>query len=52
VSLSLSWVCLVTLCAFPFIDQGGTYKDTEPLHVGPEAKQREYIIEVSNASVA
>jgi hypothetical protein len=26
VSLSLSWVCLVTPCALPFIVQGGTYK--------------------------
>jgi hypothetical protein len=26
------------------------YKDAKPRHVGPGAKQREYIIEVSNAS--
>jgi hypothetical protein len=31
----------VTLCTLPFIAQGGTYKDTEPRHVGPGAKWRE-----------
>jgi hypothetical protein len=41
VFLSLSWVCLETLCALPFIAQGGTYKDTEPRHVGPGAKWKE-----------
>jgi hypothetical protein len=51
-NLSLSWVCLVTLCALPFIAQGGTYKDTEPRHVGPGAKWKEITIEVSNASIA
>jgi hypothetical protein len=44
-------VYLVTSCALPFIAQGGTYKDAEPRHVGPGAKQREYIIEVTNASM-
>jgi hypothetical protein len=37
---SLSWVCLVTLRALPFIAQGGTYKDAEPRHVGPGAKRK------------
>jgi hypothetical protein len=27
------------------------YKDAEPRHVGPGAKRREYIIEVTNASM-
>jgi hypothetical protein len=38
-------------CALPFIAQGGTYKDAEPRHVGPGAKRREYIIEVTSASM-
>jgi hypothetical protein len=41
VSLSLSWVCLVTSCALPFIAQGGTYKDAEPRHVGLGVKWKE-----------
>jgi hypothetical protein len=48
--VNLSWICLVTSCALPFIAQGGTYKGAEPRHVGPGAKQREYTIEVSHAS--
>jgi hypothetical protein len=39
-------------CALPFITQGGTYKDAEPRHVGPGAKQREYITKVTNASTS
>jgi hypothetical protein len=50
VFVNLSWVCLVTSCALPFIAQKGTYKDAEPRHVGPGAKQREYIIEVTSVS--
>jgi hypothetical protein len=34
-------MCLVTSCALSFIAQGGTYKDTEPRHVGPGAKWKE-----------
>jgi hypothetical protein len=42
-------MCLVTSCALPLYLKGGTYKDVEPRHVGPGAKWREYIIEVTNA---
>jgi hypothetical protein len=34
-------LCFATFCASPFIAQGGTYKDTEPRHVGPGAKWKE-----------
>jgi hypothetical protein len=46
----LSWICLVTSCALPFIAQGGTYKDIEPHHVGPGAKWKE-VTNACNARV-
>jgi hypothetical protein len=52
VSLRVLSTCLVTLCAFPFIAQGGTYKDAEPRHVGPEAQWKENILGVTNAGDA
>jgi hypothetical protein len=40
------------VCPPFYSSRRGTYKDVEPRHVGPGAKQREYIIEVSNTSMA
>jgi hypothetical protein len=38
------------VCPPFYSSKGGTYNDAEPRHVGPGAKWREYIIEVSNVS--
>jgi hypothetical protein len=46
----LSWICLATSCALPFIAQGGlggTYKDTEPRHVGPGTNRRKQLMPVT-----
>jgi hypothetical protein len=52
VSLSLSWVCLVTSCALPFISQGGPIKGCWAPTSGPRGKTKGIHREVSNASVA
>jgi hypothetical protein len=44
------WTCLVTQCSLPFIAQGGTYKDTEPRHMGPGAKWKK-VTNACNARV-